>query len=480
VTQITADLENIRAAWIWATQHLRESLLQQATGGLALYFLRCNMLEEGPTRLFNAYERMVQDGRHSPLTLATLLSWASLLLSYDPATWRQGEEYAREALALLDDVDLPAKNGQSVRGWAHVALGNNVRHNPELAVKHFEISLAIFTGLGLSWEMGLVHSRLGVTLLTPADYRRVRDHYSQARDLAQSVGDHASSLFMKVELAKIDVYLGQLREAEEALREGIASLEEIGEAPRLAAARKGLGEVLIYSGCFEEAISELTLSQSRQTTWSNPRIRSASRLLGAWARLHAGRYEEAGEEANLLLHAARESQVEYDIGLTSLILGCVALAIGEPAVARDHLQESVSAFRAVGQRDELGWANAALAYVALFDRDTETAAEYLVQALDNVPEHRHYACALMTLPATALLFAQLGGEKRAIELHAMASEHAFVANSCWFDDVVGGRMQAVTMHVPSDWEAHAKSKGRELDFWKTMEEIAEELSALLL
>jgi hypothetical protein len=126
----------------------------------------------------------------------------------------------------------------------------------------------------------------------------------------------------------------------------------------------------------------------------------------------------------------------------------------------------------------LGWANAALAYTALFAGNTEAAAGYVAQALDSVPEHRHYACALMTLPAIALLCAQLGDKERAVELHAMASEHDFVANSFWFEDVVGGRMEAVTTDVPSDRAARARLKGRESGFWETVGEIAEELGSL--
>ena len=308
----------------------------------------------------------------------------------------------------------------------------------------------------------------------------VRENYRKARRLFVAAGDRSFSLSMKVELARIDAYLGQLQEAEKALREGIASLNERDEAPLLAVAQKGLGEVLIYSGRFREALSFLVLSEARQTTWSNPRIQSASRLLKNWARVHLGRYRDAQDAARRLLSVSREKQVQYDIGLTSLVLGCAALARGQRDEAPGHLRQSVRAFRAVDQYEELAWAHAGLGFAALHDDDVDEARKHLLEALRLVPDYQHYASALMALPAAALLFAKTGQKERCVEVYALTGKHRFVANSQLFEDVVGRRMAALTKSLPEEVATAARARGEGGELWETAEAVLQELKDMRL
>lgn len=477
--EITTDLDNIRAAWTWAVNNAQAALLGQAANGLGLYADRRHLLQEVPARLLQASEALVNVAAVSPLTRARLLSWSGLLLSFNSVQTRQPEQHARRALAFTDEAAAAGEDVREERALAHMALGSSRRMGLLERHQNLETSLALFSELGLRWEMALVHERLAATIIGKADYRRAIKHYRQASRLFAAVRHRPFSLFMKVAMARVGVFIGRTQEAETVLRQGTALFEESDDRPYLAVTQLWLGEVLIYCGRFREARSTLGMLEEMEMTWSNPQVKHASRLLSNWATVHAGRYRNVREAAAGLLSAAQEKQDQYDIGLTSLLLGCASLALDRDDEARAHLRESVEAFAAIDQREELGWALAGLGYVAMHAGDVGAARKHLLDALRYVPEYHHFACALIALPAAALLFAQIGQKERAMELHALANRHGFVANSRWFADVAGRHLDAVAETLPVEEVEAARARGEEQDLWDTMADLIQVLKRMV-
>jgi hypothetical protein len=84
---------------------------------------------------------------------------------------------------------------------------------------------------------------------------------------------------------------------------------------------------------------------------------------------------------------------------------------------------------------------------------------------------------VFVLPAAALLSAHEGQIELAVELHAVATtRYPLVANSRWFEDVVGKHVAAAAESLPSDDFAAAQERGRARDLWKTAEELLVELA----
>ena len=77
--------------------------------------------------------------------------------------------------------------------------------------------------------------------------------------------------------------------------------------------------------------------------------------------------------------------------------------------------------------------------------------------------------------ATAVLLAAESQAERAVELYALASHHPYVANSRWFEDVVGKQIAAVAATLPPEVVAAAQERGRARDLRETAEELLEEL-----
>jgi hypothetical protein len=82
---------------------------------------------------------------------------------------------------------------------------------------------------------------------------------------------------------------------------------------------------------------------------------------------------------------------------------------------------------------------------------------------------------LWVLPFVALLMAEQGQAERAVEIYALASRYPYVANSRWYEDLVGQRIAAVAATLPPEVVAAAQERGRARDLWTTVEELAVEL-----
>ena len=68
-----------------------------------------------------------------------------------------------------------------------------------------------------------------------------------------------------------------------------------------------------------------------------------------------------------------------------------------------------------------------------------------------------------------------GHTERGLELYALALRHPFVANSRWFEDVVGKRVAEVAAGLPAEVVAAAVERGRSRDVDATIAELLAEL-----
>jgi len=60
--------------------------------------------------------------------------------------------------------------------------------------------------------------------------------------------------------------------------------------------------------------------------------------------------------------------------------------------------------------------------------------------------------------------------ERAVELYALASQSPFVANSRWFEDVVGRHIQTAEAALPPEAVAATRQRGQQRDLWATANE----------
>ena len=195
----------------------------------------------------------------------------------------------------------------------------------------------------------------------------------------------------------------------------------------------------------------------------------------AAADLHLGQYEEARALALGALERYKDTGFSRGVGLAYWSLGREALAREAFDEAQGLLQRSVAVLEEIGQQDEGSSALATLGIAAWRRGRSSQARGYQFEALQGAAEIRAFMPLTIALPALALLLASQGKPERAVELYALACRQPYVANSHWFDDVVGKQMAAVAASLPPLAAAAARERGRSQDLWATVAELLVEL-----
>jgi hypothetical protein len=158
-------------------------------------------------------------------------------------------------------------------------------------------------------------------------------------------------------------------------------------------------------------------------------------------------------------------------------LGCIALAENAYGDAEHWLHDSAIVFRKIGKRDGLSYTLAALACVACRSSQPDPARQHIGEALETAVETQFFGALMFSLPATALLISGQGETARAVELYALASRYSFVANSRWFEDVVGRHIAAAATALPPKVIAEAQERGRAQDITVAMKELSAEFGS---
>jgi hypothetical protein len=200
-------------------------------------------------------------------------------------------------------------------------------------------------------------------------------------------------------------------------------------------------------------------------------ITETHRFLGS-VEMDMGRYEESRKQVRTSLELVRTHRPPYCIGLNLFLLGYLALADGAHVQAHQSLCEGVEALREIGgHQDERSWAQASLALAVQGLGDTAKAREYLCHALQSAAASRAVLPLLWTLVAAALLLADEGEAKRAVELYALVSRYPLVVQSRWFAEGVGRRITAAASRLSAGQIAALQERGRARDPDTTVADI---------
>ena len=176
-----------------------------------------------------------------------------------------------------------------------------------------------------------------------------------------------------------------------------------------------------------------------------------------------------------MVSLARKMDSGRGVSYAQLLLGEVALVEGAFDQAYRALQESRIGIQYLTDDP---WDVDQSAWLGLAARGLQRgpeARQHLASALDWAGRHRQFIERIVALAGSALLLADEGEAERAIELYALASRYPFVANSRWFEDVVGRQIAAVAATLPPHLVAAARERGQARDLDATVAELLIEL-----
>ena len=242
---------NMDAAWAWAAEHGRLSLLLASMDGLGLFYQRLGTYSIGEAA-FRAIAQM------PPLT-ESLVSGSSLqqlhmqikgliwqaIFAHDlgqPQTAADLLAEAETTSARQPDWADIAEEMQRTIGFMHLAFGDVLRNSERTrAAQHYQQSAAIYADLNDNW--GLCQAYLGSSGVAReyGEYGKAKKLAEQSLKIAQKIGDTKGIAQASSRLGLICMDLGELDAARHFMMEKLELYRELEDPLGVASALDTLG-----------------------------------------------------------------------------------------------------------------------------------------------------------------------------------------------------------------------------------------------
>ena len=337
------------------------------------------------------------------------------------------------------------------------------------------VASLIHRAVGDQWGMAEVLGHLAMIAWELGRYDEAKQLIEENLVIQQALGNQVGIGDMFSTLGWIALTQGQLEQAEQLAQECTVRYREIGDQARIAKGLRDLAAPKLFLGQFSEAGLLLEKSAAIFNDLGGGGDLVFTNILWGATKSQLGQYAQARSREESGLELARKFEDRAGVGRALLWLGRIAL-VEETDKAQRLFRESVAIFRELGQKDQLGAALAGLGHSAHSLGSPTEARQYLVKALQTTIGIGAFLPLLFAIPLAALLAADRGEEKRAVELYALASRYSFVANSRWCQDVFGRRIKAVAATLPSDVVAAAQARGQSRDLWAAAKALSAEIA----
>jgi tetratricopeptide (TPR) repeat protein len=487
LAEIEADIQNARAAWDWAVAQRQLKRLEQAIDGLGQFCEWRGRYREGEETCRLAAERLdaTESGDEQRIlmakVLARLLAWQGVFnLTLERS--ELASRLLRRSLDLLDSPGLSNQDTRLERAFISLQMGRvaDAAGDRQEAKRLLEQSLALYQGLDDQWGLANILEELSNVAWNLGDYTEAQQLAEECLALRQGLGDRKGIAKSLDRLGLIAVFEGKLEDSKRFLRESITIHQELGDLAGVASATGNLGSAFKLSGDFLQArdMYEQTVAIFSDLVVRHFIVAEYHAQVGH-ATMHLGRYKEAKPHVQTGLKLAIEigEQRQRSIALALVFLGETLLAEAEYAQAQHRRQKGVTIYRAIGQQAELAWALSDLSLAAYGLGNISEAKQGAYEALQiaavtptAVPAIGH------AIAIFAYLLANQGNKEEAVELYALASRYSYVANSRWFEDVIGQHITAAAATLPPEIVEASQAQGQALDLRRTVAELLQTLS----
>ena len=477
LTEIDTDSENVRVAWQWAVSNDAVDLVAQAAESLGFFYESRERYQEGEAlfalaaRQFEQAERAVVQKLYLR-SLAWQATFCHLLGRAQAAV-----TLAQRGLDYLEIAALAKRDTVIERAALLRTLGQSIKivSGFELAIKHFEESLALYRQGDDHWQVAKALDEVASILLQAGDYDAMRRHLTEALTIYRDVGDLRSEAITLGSLGFCNLEQGRYADAESLMRASLALARQIGDIVIEAQLTRHLGILLIMLGQYEESI-KLVIQCSRHAQG----VGDVGNLAFYYANLallygHLGQNDEADRYAWQGLTLAQQQHHQYSESTCRRCLGRLALTRYDYAEAQRHLKISLGLSAVTGPRELYYRTRALLAFAERGLGHHRQAKAQLLTALRETRETYVQVAFMHALSLMALLRLDQGEPAKALELYALATTHPIVANSAWFDQLVGEPIRVATATLDPAIAKAAQTAGQVGDFDATREALIAEL-----
>jgi tetratricopeptide (TPR) repeat protein len=244
-------------------------------------------------------------------------------------------------------------------------------------------ALARYRALGDAWGLVLTLNSLGWLAWSHGDYAQGKRFAQEAQQWNQGLGNWQQEIESQLVLANLELWLGDLEEAEAHLNQVRDAAQRPESASLLAA---GLPQLTIlatlrgnYLAAAESAARTAAIARDR----GHRSAEAGSNVTWSLQLIHLGEYRQAQRLLAEALHHFQSTagQPHHMIGLSYLALGMAALGLADADAAVAHLNAALADQRATDRPSDIAGSLAYLGRAQLARDETEEAAASLHEAV---------------------------------------------------------------------------------------------------
>ncbi|RJP49654.1 MAG: helix-turn-helix domain-containing protein [Anaerolineaceae bacterium] len=251
VRAMTAELDNLRAAWDWGIRNKKFESLGKTARAFGWYYEVAGMIHDGIEQL----ELLVHALNDSPRDAQTNKTLGTCLVQQGLLYFRSGQfacaqKLYNQSIAILRAVDAPALLADALIFSGTLKHLNGDYHEAKALI---EEGLAHARALNNDWFIAYGVYNLGHVDSLMGDYQKGYDQMQAGLALWRKVGDpHSISLGLNF-LVDTQIALKRYDEAKASMRESIALCEQTKNRWGMGTAQRYLGLAMLADGQYNEA-----------------------------------------------------------------------------------------------------------------------------------------------------------------------------------------------------------------------------------
>lgn len=342
--EIAAALEDVRAAWQWATRQGQVALLERGLHGLARFFNVSGRAQEGVS-LFA--ETLGALGSLASVEIETTRAWLLVYLTnlaVSTGAYTRAQQWLPDALSLSRRLELAPALARGLVVQGRLAW---IQGDYETAREQYLQALEIYTAEADLGGQAKVFDSLGSLAWAIGDYAAARRNYERGQLLYQQLGNLYGNALTLDHLGVVARDTGDLAAARQYFEQSYRQLQTLEAPIPLAYAANHLGGVLAETGALEAAVPYFQQCIAIGEELGERRIIAYTRYDWGVLLMAARRFAEA---LSLLQESATVFQSlgdQFGLILTWLALGDMALRTDDVETARQHYLTAIRAADAI-------------------------------------------------------------------------------------------------------------------------------------
>jgi predicted ATPase/transcriptional regulator with XRE-family HTH domain len=254
-TELTADIDNIRAAWDWSiANHEFIRLYQVSTGLMHLFEVR-NWFNEAEITFRKTVDSLQASIRGSEMDVTHQVALQAMLAHLGYLQFRLGR--GEDAYNILSPstafLRTCAEPMAAVYALYYLGIDCCILGKFSEAKDSLEASRVLARECGEHWFEAMDSEFLGRIAIEQGEYKQARQYLSEALAMLRELGDPSMIAHTLSYLGRTMQLLGEYREAEKLLRESLELSRENGYHVAMSLALFGLGKIAYVERRYEEA-----------------------------------------------------------------------------------------------------------------------------------------------------------------------------------------------------------------------------------